>query len=174
MKVLGSLTTEVQYLNQKVRLHLLVAAGSGPSLLGRDWLATIRLDWQNLQRLHTVRQDSLQDILAHHANVFNEELGLVKQTAKIHIDPEAKPHFYQPRTVPYALRVKVEEELDCLEKAGIIKRTQLSDWAAPIVPMLKRDGTVRICCDYKVTVNQAAKLDTYPLPHIEDLFASLN
>ena len=40
--------------------------------------------------------------------------------------------------------------------------------------MLKRDGAVRIGGDYKVTVNQAAKLDTYPLPRIEDLFASLN
>ena len=33
---------------------------------------------------------------------------------------------------------------------------------------------MRTCGDYKVTVNQAVKLDTYPLPHIEDLFASLN
>ena len=137
LKVLGSLTTEVQYLNQKARLHLLVVAGSGPSLLGRDWLAKIHLDWQNLQQLHTVRQDSLQDILAHHANVFNDELGLVKQTGKIHIDPKAKPRFYKPRTVPYAFRAKVEQELDRLEKAGIIEWTQFSNWAAPIVLVLK-------------------------------------
>ena len=120
------------------------------------------------------RQNSLQDILAHHANVFNEDLGLVKQTAQIHKDPEAKLRFYKPRTFPYAFRVKVEQELDRLEKASIIERTQFSDWAAPDVPVLKREGTVRICGDYKVTVNQAAKLDTYPLPCIEDLFASLN
>ena len=39
--------------------------------------------------------------------------------------------------------------------------------------MLKKDGTVRICGDYKLTVNQAAKVDSYPLPKINDLFASL-
>ena len=39
--------------------------------------------------------------------------------------------------------------------------------------MIKRDGSVRICGDYKLTVNQAAKLDPYPLPKIEDLFAQL-
>ena len=37
---------------------------------------------------------------------------------------------------------------------------------------MKKDGRVRICGDYKVTVNRAAKLDKYPIPRIE-LFASL-
>ena len=44
----------------------------------------------------------------------------------------------------------------------------------PIVPVLKSDGTVRICGDYKVTVNKATKLDKYPIPRIDDLFASLS
>ena len=48
-----------------------------------------------------------------------------------------------------------------------------SDWAAPIVPVLKKDGSVRICGDYRLTVNQAAKLETYPLPKIDDLLTSL-
>ena len=38
---------------------------------------------------------------------------------------------------------------------------------------MKSDGRGRICGDYKVTVNQAAKLEKYPLPCIEELFASL-
>jgi len=50
---------------------------------------------------------------------------------------------------------------------------EFSQWAAPIVPIVKGDGTIRICGDYKLTVNGAAKTDSYPLPRIEDLFASL-
>ena len=50
---------------------------------------------------------------------------------------------------------------------------QFSDWAAPVVPVIKKDGTIRLCGDYKVTVNTVAKPDTYPLPRIEDIFASL-
>ena len=50
---------------------------------------------------------------------------------------------------------------------------EFSDWAAPIVPVVKTDGSIRICGDYKVTVNQAAKLDKYPLPWIDSIFASL-
>ncbi len=38
---------------------------------------------------------------------------------------------------------------------------------------MKTDGSIHICGDYKVTVNQAAKLDTYPLPRADDLLASL-
>ena len=66
----------------------------------------------------------------------------------------------------------MEEELDRLQKQGIIKPVDFSDWAAPIVPVLKKDGSLRICGDYKLTVNKAAKLETYPLPRIEDLLTS--
>ena len=40
--------------------------------------------------------------------------------------------------------------------------------------MVKRDGSIRICGDYKLTINKVAETDTYPLPRIEDLFASLS
>ena len=49
------------------------------------------------------------------------------------------------------------------------------EWAAPIIPVLKSDQTsVRICGDYKMTVNQVAKPDCYPVPRIEDLFTYLS
>ena len=39
--------------------------------------------------------------------------------------------------------------------------------------MLKQGGSLRICGDYKVTINSAAKADYFPLPCTDDLFASL-
>ena len=50
---------------------------------------------------------------------------------------------------------------------------KFSEWAVPIVPVVKKDGSVRICGEYKLTVNQASKLDTYHLPRIDHLFMSL-
>ena len=67
----------------------------------------------------------------------------------------------------------MEEELKRLQEEGVIEPVKFLEWAAPIVPVLKKDGSVRICGDYKMTINQAAKLEAYPLPKIEDLFASL-
>ena len=49
-----------------------------------------------------------------------------------------------------------------------------ADWAAPIVPVVKLDKkSVRICGDFKMTINQASRLDRYPIPKVEDLLASL-
>ena len=61
-----------------------------------------------------------------------------------------------------------------MHKQGVIEPVQFADWAAPIVPVIKGDGSVRICGDYKVTINKAAKVDQYPIPRIDDLFASLS
>ena len=62
---------------------------------------------------------------------------------------------------------------DRLEEAGIISKVSYSSWAAPIVPVPKKDGKFRICGDYKVTVNPVLEVDTYPLPKPQDLFATL-
>ena len=163
------------YEGQTAEVELVVVAGTGPSLLGRDWLQKIRLDWQRLNQIQPADSKSLQDLLESHADVFKDELGLVEAApAKIHVEPSAQPRFCKPRTVPYALKGRVEQELKRLEDAGIIEPVQFADWAAPIVPVVKTDGSIRICGDYKVTVNQAAKIDSYPLPRIDDLLASLS
>ncbi|PIK41134.1 hypothetical protein BSL78_22016 [Apostichopus japonicus] len=66
------------------------------------------------------------------------------------------------------------ERQDRLQSEGIITPIQFADWAAPIVHILKGDkSSIQICGDYKVTVNKASKLDQYPVPKIEDLFATL-
>ena len=69
----------------------------------------------------------------------------------------------------------MEDELTRLEEdgPGVIEPVAHSDWAAPIVPVVKRDGAIRICGDFKVTVNKVAKRDMYPLPKVEDLLSTL-
>ena len=76
--------------------------------------------------------------------------------------------------MPYALRAKVDRELDQLVAEGILEPVQYAELAAPIVPVLKSDRAVRICGDFKQTVNKASSVDRYSLPKGEDLFATLS
>ena len=163
--VVGSTPVQVEHNGQTASL---VTQGKGRTLLGRDWMSALRFDWREIFKVKTTL--TLQGVLEEHSEVFRDELGV---TAKIHIDPEAQPIFHKARPVPSALRKKVEDELEHLQKLDIIQPIQLSDWAAPIVPVLKGDGRVRICGDFKVTVNRAARLDKYPIPTIDELFTSL-
>ena len=95
LKVLGSLDVTVRYGAQKEEMSLLVVPGTGPSLLGRDWLKRIRLDWQALNQVQSTGT-SLQSILRQHDTVFRDELGRVKDaTAKVYVNPDAPPTFYK-------------------------------------------------------------------------------
>ena len=48
-----------------------------------------------------------------------------------------------------------------------------SEWDTPIVPVLKKNGNMRRCGDFKVTVNPVLNVDQYTLPKIEDIFPQL-
>ena len=60
-----------------------------------------------------------------------------------------------------------------LRKDGAIERVKYGDWATPVVPIPKPDGTVRLYGDFKITVNPALYIDQHPIPKAEDLFATL-
>ena len=138
--------------------------------MSRDWLQHIKLDWPHL-RMQSTHECSYLAVLDRHPDVFKDEMGCIKGTStKFHIKEGARPRFYKART---ALKTKVEAESERLERDGIIEPVQFSNWAAPIVHVVKRNREVRICGDYKLTVNQAAETATCPLPIIDELFASL-
>ena len=85
-----------------------------------------------------------------------------------------KAGCHQALPVHYALKQKIEQELRNLEEKGIIKSVKNSEWATQNVPVMKKDGkNYRICGDFKVTVNPQLTVDQYPLPKVEDIFASL-
>lgn len=173
LRVLGKIVVNVSFNNSGAELELIVVSGDGPTLLGMDWLTVLEIDVSScVQAVHSVRSSlSFQPVLDKHSALFSDELTLVKGvTVKLHVD---KSVFLKPRPVPFTLSQRIEVELDRLEKAGIIESVRFSDWAAPIVPVVKNDGTVRICGDFKLTVNRTASIESYPLPRVSDLLASI-
>ena len=55
-----------------------------------------------------------------------------------------------------------------------MESVDVSEWATLIVPVIKENGSIRICGDYKMTVNQVSQLDNYPIPKTETLFAEIS
>lgn len=73
-------------------------------------------------------------------------------------------NFLKAGTVPIPLREKVEEELDGQEASDIIKKVQFSRWATPFVPVLQRNGGIRLCEDYSRTVMRDLQKVSHTLP----------
>ena len=175
LKVLGIAVVDVMYRDQQAKLNLVVIDQDGPSLLGRDWLEVIKLD-VSFSNMVTVGVHNIQQLLTNYSSLFKEGLGLFKGVvAKLLLDPSAEkqPKFFKARSVPFALKERIEE-LERLQAEGIKSLVHSSEWATPIVPVVKHDGTVRICRDYKLTANNVIRLESYPIPRIEELFASLS
>ncbi len=107
--------------------------------------------------------------------VFQSGIGTLKHIkGKVTLDENAVPKFHTARPVPYAIRQKLETEVDQLEAEGIHSKVDWSPWATPVVPVAKKDGTVRLCGDFKVSVNPVLQAEQYPLPRIEDIFVTLS
>ena len=107
----------------------------------------IRLDWCNMCQ---IKEDWLQEILAKHEEVFKPELGKLEGfQAKLHLQKAVTPKFHKARSVPYLRKTRIEEELDRLVNLDILQPVQFSDWATPVVPVLKHDNSLRLCGYYK-------------------------
>ena len=168
LPVLGQMDVAVEYEYQKVELPLLIVPGDGPALWGRNWLSAIQLNWPYIKNI----TQGIEPMLSKYSELFKEELGTLKGVEiKLSIAKDATPRFKSP--VSYALRGAVEKDLKRLEKLGVIEKTSFSHWAAPIVTVPKPDGSVRICGDYKITINPVLEVHQYPVSKQEDLFATL-
>jgi len=175
MKVLGELHVNVKYGKYDGIHKLFVVEGSGPNLMGRNWLYYIQLDWQSLGiSAVTENPTILRNMLTKYKEIFQDGLGTMRDfTAKLTLKNDAKPKFCRPRSVPFALKEPIERELKRLEAMGVLQPVKHSEWATPLVPVPKADGNVRLCGDYKVTVNPVLNVDQYPLPKPQELLATL-
>ena len=157
-----------------MKLPLLVVKSEGPPLLGRDLLHKLKLNWKVIHYTRTEKTPCLEELWKSYS-VFNGELGTVKRiTASLKVKKACQPKFFKPRPVPFALKDKIADELLRLEKEGVLEKVESAEWATPIVPVLKPDNTVRICGDYKVTINPMLDVPEYPLPTAEKIFSKLN
>ncbi|GFS72508.1 transposon Tf2-9 polyprotein [Trichonephila clavipes] len=172
---LGYVTVRVQYKNQKVNLNLYIVKENLDTILGREWLYKIHLDWPAIKAFRAKTEQNLNNLLREYKDIFDDKLGEINNyEAKLKLRHGVKPIFCRVRTVPFALKGRVENEIDRLEKEGIIEKVDSSEWATPVVPVVKSDGSIRLCADYSVTLNPNLIVPHHPLPRLDEIFGSLN
>ncbi|XP_028042295.1 uncharacterized protein K02A2.6-like [Bombyx mandarina] len=163
----------VEWRGRARQLDVYVVRDGGPPLLSRDFIAQFELQLAPVYKCATTR-DTLKLIQEQYPAVFSDKLGQFnKYKVNLKLKESAHPIFFKPRPVAFALREKVEKEINRLVGLGVLRPVEHSDYASPIVPVLKRDGSIRICADYSVTINKQLVVEQHPLPTVNELFFKL-
>jgi hypothetical protein len=113
-------------------------------------------------------------VLKEFEDVFKEILGLPPKRDvdfSINLMHGANPVFKTPYRMSTLELKELQMQLEELMKKGYI-RPSVSPWGAPILFVKKKDGTLRLCMDFK-KLNKVVVNNKYPFPMIDDLFDQL-
>ena len=132
------------------------------------------LEWESTP-LPLEESLQLKELVLKFTDVFAldpSQLGTTTMVRHVIDTEDSHPVRQPPRRVPFALRGRVEEMVDDMLQRGIVKPSK-SPWASPIVLVAKKDGATEFCIDY-CRLNAITKMDTFPLPQIDNLIALLS
>ena len=118
-------------------------------------------------RLSQDQRATLRGVLEVFSDVFQDKPGRTSVTEHVIETGSAQPVRLPPYRLPHAYRQAVKDELEEMISSGIIEPAT-SEWSAPIVLVKKRDGSLRLCVDYR-RLNQVSMSDAYPMPRVDDL-----
>ena len=119
-------------------------------------------------------QQPLREVLVEFQQTFSRnDQDLGRTRLEVHRIPtgSAKPVRLPPRRAPMHLREEIEEQVQSMVRQGIAEECS-SPWAAPLVIVPKKDGTHRICVDYRA-LNDVTEKDGHPIPMIGDSLDAL-
>jgi hypothetical protein len=121
-------------------------------------------------------QESEVPVVNEFLDVFSEELPGMPPDRDIEFMIELKPNIALIYKTPYRMATLELAELkehvkELLEKEFI--HPSSSPWGAPVIFVMKKDGTQRLCVDYHA-LNEVTIKNKYPLPRIDDLFDQLH
>lgn len=175
---IGYFICTVSYFNTCQNIRFYVIQNGGPPLLGRDFMTKFKIYFSStyVNKINVDNQCTreVQQLLYEFPDLWKDELGCFnKFEIDFQLKEGARPVFFKPRSIPFALKNKVEDELARLVDLGILVPVNFSEYATPIVPVLKANGQVKIAGDFSCTLNKILKIDKYPLPRIEEVFAKI-
>ncbi|XP_015280350.1 PREDICTED: uncharacterized protein K02A2.6-like, partial [Gekko japonicus] len=167
----GRDTFMVEFKGKCVELSCLIAEGHRVNLLALEWFEPLGIA---LTGVNAVSENKWAVLYNEFPDVFGGGLGKYKgPPVSFELDPSVTPIRLKYRKVPIPLKPRIEAELDKLIAQGVLEPVPFSKWETPIVTPVKSDGSIRICADYKCTINRALQQHSYPVPVISHVLASL-
>ena len=146
----------IKYKEKMYNLRVLIVPGLEPIILRIDMLESLPI---NLSA--TCNQIKWTYLNQEFSELFKPGLGTLKNaTEKLYIKQNRTSHFMKARSVSLMIQEKVKTELDQMVATSGIKPVDFSEWASPIILNLKRNGQLRICGDFKQTVNPVLLIDS--------------
>lgn len=102
-------------------------------------------------------------------------MGTFGEEYDIKLKGDTTPHaLYAPRSIPIPLQNQVKEELERMQKLGVIRKvSEPTPWCSGMVVVPKKSGKVRICVDLK-PLNQNVLREVHPIPKVDDILAQLS
>ena len=168
----GMGTFKVQFKKYTKNLNLIITKGPFTSLLGLAWFGPLGLSISGLNQISPGAE--FESICHEFPSVFDGTLGLYNGLPiALRLNPTVQPIRVKARRVPFALKPRIDEELDRLVAQGVLEPVDSGTWETPIVTPVKPDGSVRICGDYKCTLNRALQDHAYPVPVVNHVLATL-
>ncbi|XP_065217466.1 uncharacterized protein K02A2.6-like [Planococcus citri] len=186
----ASVTVSVNGITEQMTVY--VIKGEATALFGIDWMKPFKLmPKHNLLRLesinrisHSISDDlaqppSIEDLMKQYPNLFSNEFRKITNfKAHIKLKQNAAPIIARARLVPFAIKPKVEAELDRMVKCGMIEpidpaKTPIT-WASPVVIKEKKNGKVRVIGDFKNTLNPNIHFEPYLLPIVDETLTKLS
>jgi len=143
-----------------------------------DLFSALRLTVDRYGHLAAGQFQQLCDLLAEYHDVFalsDEVIGCVPAGKGVFHRVPTPPDLQPVRSRGYNLsmheRLFLKVELQRLLRLGVI-RPSSSPWMCPVVIAPKPNGKLRLTCDFR-PINRHTLPDTYPLPTVEDMLASM-
>nr|AAM74447.1 Putative retroelement [Oryza sativa Japonica Group] len=87
---------------------------------------------------------------------------------RLPIKPEVRPHQQPPRRCKADMLEPVKGEIKCLYDTGFIRPCRYAEWVSSIIPVIKKNGKIRVCIDFR-DLNKATSKDKYPMPVADQL-----
>lgn len=128
----------------------------------------------NIQGLTPAQLNELNELLAKHRDVFSKDSNDFGYTETVTHDihtGNTHPIKQKHRRVPPHVFQEFKKHVHDLVAQGVLKESS-SPWASPAVIVIKKDGSIRFCCDYR-SLNRVTCKDAYPLPRVEESLDAL-